>query len=104
MFFLASSKLLPQTATHGFLQSPFQLASSDQKPHSTGMLAVTCRFTTSDVIITPVESELFKFWPLRYRLSFGKSRQGYLDSRRKRAGNGDDLFLYKVPEFLAKFQ
>src|ERR1019366_3036038 len=56
MFFLASSKLLPWTVTNRLLQSPFQPSSSDQKSQSIGMLAVTCRFTTSEVIITPPHS------------------------------------------------
>src|ERR1700730_12488342 len=46
MFFLAFSKLLPWTVIDRLLQSPFHPSSSDQKSHSTGMLAVTCRFTT----------------------------------------------------------
>ena len=46
MFFFASSKLLPRTTTDGFLQRPFQPSSSDQKSQATGMLAITCRFTT----------------------------------------------------------
>ena len=60
MFFLASSKLLPPTVTDGLLQSPFQPSSSDQKSQSIGMLAVTWRFTTGEVIITALESWLRK--------------------------------------------
>jgi hypothetical protein len=57
MFFLASSKLLPLTVTRGLLHCPVQLSSSDdQKSQSTGMLAVTCKLTTWDVIITPLKS------------------------------------------------
>jgi hypothetical protein len=60
MFFLASSKLLPRTVTDRPLQSPFQPSSSGQKSQSIGMLAVTWRFTTGEVIITALESWLCK--------------------------------------------
>src|ERR1700687_1870147 len=60
MFFLASSKLLPRTVTARPLQSPFQQSSSDQKSQSIGMLAVTWRVTTGEVIITALESWLCK--------------------------------------------
>jgi len=85
MFFLASSKLLPLTVTDKLLQSPFQPSSSDQKSQSIGMLALTCKFTTSEVINTPLESWLCKsiivrthggrVWRIRQALAIsGKSQ------------------------------
>ena len=55
MFFLPSSKLLPRTMTDRLLHFPFQASSSDQKSQSIGMLALTSRFTTSEVIVTPLD-------------------------------------------------
>src|SRR6476660_7268582 len=53
MFFLASSKLLPRTVSDRLLHSPCQPSSFDQKSQAIGMVAITSRVTTSEVIIHP---------------------------------------------------
>jgi len=51
MFFLASSKLLPSTVSDRLVHSPCQPSSCDQKSQAIGMVAITSRVTTSEVII-----------------------------------------------------